>query len=75
MIDARTEAMIEHLVLQGGLEISDIDIDTGETYYNITDKLKELSPELYQDLEDQFKHHLFVLDRRGPQSMTWRIRN
>ena len=66
MIDARTEAMIEHLVLQGGLEIS---------YYNITDKLKELSPELYQDLEDQFKHHLFVLDRRGPQSMTWRIRN
>ena len=74
-MDARTNALVEHLVLQGGIEIADIDIDTGETYYNITDKLKEIAPELYQELEDQFKHHLFVLNKRGPQSMTWRIRN
>ena len=74
-MDARTNALVEHLVLQGGIEIADIDLETGETYYNITDKLKEIAPELYQELEDQFKHHLFVLNKRGPQSMTWRIRN
>ena len=74
-MDARTNALLEHLVLQGGIEIADIDLDTGETYYNITDKLKEIAPELYQELEDQFKHHLFILNKRGPQSMTWRIRN
>jgi hypothetical protein len=74
-MDARTHALVEHLVLQGGIEIADIDLETGETYYNITDKLKEIAPELYQELEDQFKHHLFILNKRGPQSMTWRIRN
>lgn len=74
-MDAKTNALIEHLVLQGGIEIADIDLDTGETYYNITDKLKEIAPEIYQELEDQFKHHLFVLDKKGPKSMTWRIRS
>jgi hypothetical protein len=73
-MDARTNALVEHLVLQGGLEIADIDLESGETYYSITDKLKELAPEIYQELEDQFKHHLFILNKRGPKSMTWRIR-
>ncbi len=74
-MDAKTNALVEHLVLQGGIEIADIDLETGETYYSITDKLKELAPEIYQELEDQFKHHLFILNKRGPKSMTWRIRN
>jgi hypothetical protein len=72
-VDAKTNAMIEHLILQGAIEIADIDLETGETYYNITDKLKEVSPELYNNLEDQFRHHLFILNERGPKSMTWRI--
>lgn len=74
-MDPKSNAMIEHLLLQGAIEIADIDLDTGETYYHINDKLKEVSPELYSELEDQFKHHLFILDQRGPKSMTWRIRN
>lgn len=73
-MNAKTNALIEHLILQGGIEISDIDMETGETYYSITNKLKELAPEIYQELEDQFKHHLFILNKRGPRSMTWRIR-
>jgi len=73
-MDARTDALVEHLVLQGGIEIADIDIETGETYYHITDRLKEIAPEIYQELEDQFKHHLFVLDKRGPKAMTWKIK-
>lgn len=74
-MDARTDALIEHLILQGGIEIADIDLETGETHYNITDKLKEISPELYRNLEDQFKNHLFILSERGPTAMTWRINN
>lgn len=74
-MDARTDALIEHLVLQGGIEIEDIDIETGETYYTITDKLKDMAPELYEELNDQFKHHLFILSKRGPESMIWRIRS
>jgi hypothetical protein len=73
-MDARTNALIEHLVLQGGIEIEDIDIETGETYYTVTDKLKDMAPELYKELDDQFKHHLFILGKRGPESMIWRIR-
>ena len=73
-MNAKNDALVEHLLLQGGLEVADIDLQTGETYYNITDKLKELNPGLYQELEDQFKHHLFVLDKRGPKAMTWKIR-
>lgn len=74
-MDARTDALVEHLILQGGIEIADIDLETGETYYSINDKLKEIAPEIYQELEDQFKHHLFILNKRGPKSMTWRIRD
>lgn len=74
-MDPKSNALIEHLVLQGGIEIADIDLETGETYYSINDKLKEIAPEIYQELEDQFKHHLFILNKRGPQSMTWRIGN
>lgn len=73
-MNAKTDALIEHLLLQGGIEVADIDLETGETYYGITDKLKELDPYLYQELEDQFKHHLFILDKRGPKAMTWKIR-
>lgn len=74
-MNPRSNALVEHLILQGGITIADIDFETGETYYKITDKLKEIAPEIYKQLEDQFKHHLFVLDKRGPQSMTWRIRD
>jgi hypothetical protein len=73
-MDARTSSLIEHLILQGGIEISDIDLSTGETYYKVNDKLQEIAPTMYKELEDQFSHHLFVLGQIGPKAMTWRIR-
>lgn len=74
-MDARSNALVEHLILQGGIEIADIDFDTGETFYKINDKLQEIAPEIYKQLEDQFEHHLFVMRKKGPKTMTWRIRN
>ena len=72
-MDIRTEAMIEHLILQNALEISSIDNNTGEILYSITDKLKEVNPKLYEQLRKQFERQMFELIDQGPKTMTWRI--
>jgi len=72
-MDIRTEAMIEHLVLQNALEISSIDSNTGEMLYSITDKLKEVSPKLYEQLRKQFEQQMFELIDQGPKTMNWKI--
>lgn len=69
----KNEAFLEHLIMQGALEMAGID-ENGQMLYNITDKLKHVSPELYTQLEDQFKHHMFQLIDKGPKTMTWRFR-
>jgi hypothetical protein len=43
---------IEDLILSGALEVSGIDIDTGEMLYNFTDKLKDINPDLFKDMSD-----------------------
>ena len=73
-MNPRSNALVEHLILQGGIEIADIDFETGETFYKINDKLKEIAPEIYKQLEDQFEHHLFIMRKKGPKTMTWRFR-
>jgi len=69
----KNQALLEHLVLQGALEISGFDIDSGETLYTITDKLKEVSPEMYGDLEETFKYNMYKMIDQGPRIMQWRI--
>jgi hypothetical protein len=70
----KTQAMLEHLVLQGAVEVSGFDLDTGETLYTITDKLKEVSPDMYEDLEQTFKHNMYKMIDAGPKIMQWRIK-
>jgi hypothetical protein len=41
--------LINELILDGGLEVSAIDQDTGEILYSFTPKIKELMPDLYQE--------------------------
>jgi hypothetical protein len=72
-MDIRTEAMIEHLILQNALEISSIDNNTGEMLYSITDKLKEVNPKLYEQLRKQFEQQMFELIDQGPKTMNWKI--
>lgn len=71
----QTEAMLEHLMLQGAVEFQGIDDQTGEMLYTITDKLKEVSPAIYDQLKDQYEHHMFRLIDQGPTRMTWRLRS
>jgi hypothetical protein len=71
-VDLRSEAMIEHLIIQGALEVAGID-EYGEITYSITDKLQSVNPVLYNELKDQFESHMFRLIDQGPKTMNWRI--
>jgi hypothetical protein len=73
-MNARNEALVEHLIMQGAIEMAGID-NKGEMLYSITDKLEEVSPELYAELTEQYKHHMFQMIKQGPKTMTWRIRS
>lgn len=71
-MNAKTQAMIEHLVNQGAVIMHSIDND-GIMLYKITDKLKEVDPGLYEDLRDQYEDHLLRLADQGPMTMIWRL--
>lgn len=70
----QTDSLLEHLMLQGAVEFQGIDEVTGEMLYTITDKLREVSPDIYDQLKDQYEHHMFQLIDQGPTRMTWRVR-
>ena len=73
-MDAKSQALLDHLINQGAIQISDIDTN-GEILYSITDKLQEVHPELYLELRDEFEHNMFEMIQSGPKIMTWRIRS
>jgi hypothetical protein len=73
MVNPKTEAMVEHLLNQGAISMHSID-ENGEMLYSVTDKLKLVNPELYEDLKDQYEHHMFRLIDMGPKTMKWKIR-
>ena len=72
-MDAKSQALLDHLINQGAIQISDID-SNGEIVYSITDKLQEVHPELYLELKNEFEHNMFEMINQGPRIMTWRIR-
>jgi hypothetical protein len=71
-MNPKTDAMIEHLVNQGAVEMHSLDND-GHILYKITEKLQHVSPELYEDLRDQYEDHMFKLIDRGPSTMVWKL--
>jgi hypothetical protein len=56
---------IEDLILSGALEVSGIDIDSGEMLYNFTDKLKDINPELFKDMSDYISTETMALWAEG----------
>jgi hypothetical protein len=72
-MDAKSQALLDHLINQGAIQISDID-SNGEIVYSITDKLQEVHPELYLELRDEFEYNMFEMIDQGPKIMNWRIR-
>ena len=72
-MNPKSEALLEHLIIQGAIEISGID-SNGEMTYAITDKLQEVHPELYLELKSEFEYNMFEMIEAGPKVMTWKIR-
>jgi len=72
-MDIKSEALLEHLIMQGAIEMSGINTN-GEITYSITDKLQEVHPELYRELKDEFEYNMFEMINQGPKIMTWKIR-
>lgn len=59
------DEIITNLILQGAVEVSGIDLDTGEPMYGFTEKLKEVSPDLAAGIEELFHMHVMALWELG----------
>jgi hypothetical protein len=59
------EKIVEDLILNGALEVSGIDMDTGEMLYSFTEVLKDLDPELYSKINNFFYAEVMNLWEKG----------
>jgi hypothetical protein len=72
-MNPKSQALLEHLIMQGAIEMAGIDTN-GEMTYAITDKLQEVHPELYMELKSEFEYNMFEMIQAGPKTMIWKIR-
>jgi len=59
------DSLIDDLILAGGLEISGIDEISGEFLYTITNKMKDLMPELYEEHMAHVNEEIMRLWEKG----------
>ena len=59
------DSLIEDLVLAGALEVAGIDDKSGELLYTMTNKMKDLIPELYEDHMDNINKEIMRLWEKG----------
>jgi hypothetical protein len=59
------DQIVESLILQGGLEVAAIDIETGEALYTFTDKLQQINPELHSAAQNYFYLEMMNLWEKG----------
>ena len=65
MKESSDSEIINKLILNGGLEVSAMDQDTGEILYSFTPKIKELMPDLYQEHIQTVNHEVMNLWEKG----------
>jgi hypothetical protein len=58
-------AIIDHLILEGGIEVAGVDPESGEILYAFTPKVKEIMPELYADHLNFVNAELMALWEKG----------
>lgn len=56
---------IEHLILNGALEVAGLDIETGEPLYSFTNKLQSVDEELYNATNNYFYKEVTNLWEKG----------
>ena len=57
--------LIDDLILAGGLEISGVDESSGELLFTITNKMKDLMPELYEEHMAYVNENIMNLWEKG----------
>lgn len=55
------DLILEELILQGAVEISGLDMETGEPLYNITHKMKDVNPSLHDEFVNYFSQEAMAL--------------
>lgn len=63
--DEQISKIIDHLILEGGLEIAGVDSESGEILYSFTPKVKDIMPELYHDHLNFVNDELMALWEKG----------
>ena len=63
--DEQISEIIDHLILEGGIEVAGIDPESGEMLYAFTPKVKEIMPELYHDHLNFVNDELMILWEKG----------
>lgn len=58
------QELIDTLILEGALVISGID-DNGEILYRVTDRMKDLAPELYAEFMNMIQQSVMSLWEQG----------
>lgn len=59
------EDMIEHLILQGAIEIAGVDPETNELLYSFTDKLEQIAPKIFNNMMEQYHREILDLWAQG----------
>ena len=57
--------MLDNLILDGSVEVSGLDMETGSFVYNFTPKLQENNPELFESVMSIFYSIVLQLWERG----------
>lgn len=63
--DEHISEIIDHLILEGGIEVAGVDPESGEMLYAFTPKVKDIMPELYHDHLNFVNDELMVLWEKG----------
>jgi len=64
-MDKMEQEIIDNLILTGALQVAGVDSETGDFLYQFTDKLKEVSPELYHEHVNHVNEELMKLWEKG----------
>jgi hypothetical protein len=64
MDDMQSDIM-EELILAGALQVAGIDSETGELLYQFTEKIKDISPDLYEEHNRHVNNELMKLWEKG----------
>jgi len=57
--------LLDKLILDGAVEVSGIDSNTGEFMYIITPKMQKVSPEIYKEYQDSVHNDIMKLWENG----------